>query len=129
LILHDHSEAEQPSVLDMTVFVSLDLGLDLDLAIELRAERTQLILGRFEAEVAIVAGSQPTARRIPPTRSNFARKVVSSRSGCRSCAVAFSTDDLQLPTRTSACMSMSALFDGVVSAKFDGFPVSRPYAP
>jgi hypothetical protein len=26
-------------------------------------------------------------------------------------------------------MSMSALFDGVVSAKFDGFPVSRPYAP
>jgi len=26
-------------------------------------------------------------------------------------------------------VSMSALFDGVVSAKFDGFPVSRPYAP
>jgi len=26
-------------------------------------------------------------------------------------------------------LSMSTLLDGVVSAKFDGFPVSRPYAP
>jgi hypothetical protein len=26
-------------------------------------------------------------------------------------------------------LSMSALFDGDVSAKFDGFPVSRPYGP
>jgi hypothetical protein len=33
------------------------------------------------------------------------------------------------PSSIFLAVSMSALFDGVASAKFDGFPVSRPYAP